>query len=196
MVDGGGAAMSCDYCPSEVPVVSGELARRVISRLSPAQRYLAMSLALEWLVTRHEGLELYGISAEHVGAGDLLPRPYEAWETDLIALEFGIVAGLPCPFREDDVHGCILGGLGPLYNRALETGKAPYFWLPSALLRLLDRETYRTFVARKEIADAKVAGLSRNEDVDQRVHMGVEPKEPRIPTHEEKLVASLRSRGA
>lgn len=186
--------MGCAYCPNEVPVTSGRLAERVVSRLDPKRRERVKALALEWLVTKHEGLNLYSISADHVGIGDLPPRPYEGWETDLIALETGIVAGLPCPFKEGD--GCALGGLGPGYNRVSESLKAPYYWLPVAVMRQLDRETYRLLVARCEVADAKVAGLSRNEDLDPRVHIGVDPREPRIPTQEEALVSRLRSRGA
>jgi hypothetical protein len=56
-----------------------------------------------------------------------------------------------------------LGGLGPHYNRAEETGKAPYGWLPTLVAKFLDRPTLLDLARKRQIADAKISLLTRNE---------------------------------
>jgi hypothetical protein len=150
---GGGALMACGDCPNVVPVVSEALAHQIVSRLDKQQAIPAELAALQWLVTRHEGLAIYwGIHG----------RPYTHFEQDAIALETEAASGLPCPFYEVP-QGCLLNGLGPYFNRVSETGHQHYGWLPTMVARLLCRDTFRDLVAHQQIADVKVAFLSRNE---------------------------------
>ena len=143
--------MNCLGCP-QVPVVSVVLAHHRLQRLSESERQAAAAKALEWLLTRHEGVETYaGIHG----------RPYTDEEKDALAVETQAVAGTPCPFFAES--GCIIGGLGPHYNRVEETGKAPYGWLPTLVARECDLGGYKHLVVAKEIADVKVALLTRNE---------------------------------
>lgn len=145
--------MACPNCPNEVPVVSEKLAKQIVSRLDKQQRIAAELAALQWLVTRHEGLSIYwGIHG----------RPYTHFEQDAIALETAATSVLPCPFYEVP-QGCILWGLGSYFNRVSETGHKHYGWLPTMVARLLCRDTFLDLVAHQQVADVKVAFLSRNE---------------------------------
>ena len=141
----------CPNCPT-VPVVSDQLAERIVQGWPEELRGRAIRLAIEWLTTRHPGLSLYeGISG----------RPYSREEKDRIAVETAAVAALPCPFHSEG--GCAIGSLGPDFNRVEETAKAPYGWLPTLVARWCDRDGYRGLVRARAVADAKVALLTRNE---------------------------------
>jgi len=143
--------MSCASCPSPTPVVSLGLSRRVVESVPEEHRLRLFIKALEWLVTRHEGLTVYlGVNG----------RPYTQEERVAIAKETQAVRVLPCPFMEGET--CLLDRL-PLYEFGDEVQKPPYLFLPTAVAKLIDEETLREVVRRKEVADAKVALLSRNE---------------------------------
>jgi len=144
--------MSCLTCPTPVPIVSLRIAKLTASLIPQDKRLKVMYHALEWLVTRHEGLTLYlGVNG----------RNYTNDEKVAISKELGTVQVLSCPFLEGD--NCILDRLPPAYTLANECGKSPYLWLPTAMAKLVDEDTLREVVNRKEVADAKVAMLTRFE---------------------------------
>lgn len=155
----------CPGCPG-VPVVSKALATRVLSRVPRELRPQALQRAMEWLTRQHEGITLYlGIHG----------RPYTNIEKDAIAVETSAVSSLPCPFVLEG--GCIIGGLGPHYNRVEEMKKPPYGWLPTFVALTWDTEGYRGLVKAQSIADAKVCELTRNEgflskDEQGRIYVG------------------------
>lgn len=144
--------MPCPNCPGPVPVVSQSLAQKLISQIPETKRPGILIATFEWLTRKDEGLTIYeGING----------RPYTDREKDIIAMEHGIVAELPCPYHTP--NGCMLGGLGPHYNRIEETGKAPYGWLPTLVAKFLDRRTLLELARKRQIADAKISLLTRNE---------------------------------
>ena len=147
--------MTCSGCPTNVPVVSQELACHLVVLMPLDKRTRVAVKAMEWLVERHEGLSLYeGVNG----------RQYTTEERNAIALETPVVAALPCPFYAPDKLGrCVVGGLGKRYNSRDELGKAPYGFLPAMLMRMIDRPGYRTLVQSRTVADAKVAMVTRNE---------------------------------
>jgi len=142
---------TCPGCPV-VPVVSKHLATAVLARKAKLTKERCSVRAFQWLTERHEGLEMY--------AG-ICGRPYTSEEKNAIALDTGAVSGLSCPLFEPD--GCVLGGLGPHYNRAEEMGKQPYGWLPTLIAATYDPVGFRELVKRGAVADAKTALLTRNE---------------------------------
>jgi len=79
-----------------------------------------------------------------------------------IADEAGIVRELPCPFHANDT--CMLERLGQPYLTGLQglLSTAPFMFMPAALARQIDRDMLRRLVVQKEIADAKVARMSRD----------------------------------
>lgn len=147
--------MRCKGCPTSVPVVSDELATHLAIMMPDDVRHKTCEASLAWLVTRHEGLSIYlGING----------RGYTPEERNLIAGETPAVASLPCPYYDKTAKsGCILGGLGRRYSKRQEANKAPYGWLPTMLMRRLDPQALKTLVKSKEIADAKVTMLTRND---------------------------------
>ncbi len=144
--------MPCPSCPGPVPVISQSLAAQVIGKIPELQRPAILIATFEWLTRKDQGLTIYE---------GIIGRPYTNKEKDTIALEHGIVAELPCPYHTPD--GCMLGGLGPHYNRIEETAKAPYGWLPTLVAKFLDRATLKDLARRRQIADAKISLLTRNE---------------------------------
>lgn len=148
----------CPGCP-QVPVVSEKLARTVLKRV--AERGKPLIAALQWLVQPHEGLEVY------LG---VVGREYTQEERDAIAVETQAAAALPCPFQEDGQ--CMIGGLGPHYNRVEETGQAPYGWLPTLVAREWAIDDFRGFVRSRQVADVKVALMNRNEGFLSRDEQG------------------------
>jgi len=132
-------------------VVSLALATRIVAMLPERQRAAILKRSLEWLVTRHPGLTVYlGVHG----------RPYSQDERATIAKECAAVEGLACPFLDGEL--CKLDRL-PGYEPELEVGRAPYLWIPTAMAKLLGEHTLREAVRLKEVADAKVTMLSRNE---------------------------------
>ncbi len=143
-------ARLCPDCPT-VPVVSQRLADVVTKRLPVSRQAAVLIAAMAWLVERHVGLTLYeGING----------RPYTDTEKDAIGAETGLVAGLPCPFVSE--KGCTLGGLGAGYSIIKDSGRPPYAWLPVWITRAYALADYRILVRHRNIADAKVALLTRN----------------------------------
>jgi len=140
--------MACQDCPARVPIVSQALAAKLAVRLPPECRARTAVACLEWLTRQDHGLSLYeGING----------RAYSSLEKDLIALEVPIVATLPCPFAAPtEPEGCILGGIG-----SLDPGAAPFGWLPTMLLWLIDPVSFRAQITSHSIADAKVSMLTR-----------------------------------
>jgi hypothetical protein len=144
--------MKCPNCPT-VPVVSLQLADKVLKAIPEQRRHRALLAAMEWLVTKHPGLNLYeGIHG----------RAYTKTERDAIAVETGAVCGLTCPLYTEK-GGCLIGGLGCNYNHSNEMGKLPYGWLPTLLARAWALNDYRQAVILRAVADAKVTLLNRNE---------------------------------
>ncbi len=142
--------MTCS-CNS-VPVISAFRAVKILALIPKERRQQILQAAMAWLTERHEGIESYN---------GIVSRKYTNQEKDTIAVDTAAVAGLSCPFMTID--GCLLGGLGPHYNRAEETGKQPYLFLPMAVAREWAREDIKELVSRGYVADAKVAFLTRNE---------------------------------
>lgn len=143
-------ARFCPNCPNKVPVVSPELVKRIVERLSPAERLVACNRAALWILTRHPGLTVYeGVHG----------RAYHPDEQLMIALEVGIVAETPCPFHSE--MGCCLGGCATQREWAREPSVGHYLFLPNGILRLLEGPAVVRMLARHVIADAKTAGLTR-----------------------------------
>jgi hypothetical protein len=134
-----------------MPLVGMKLAKRIAVFIPEKNRLKVTLRALEWLCKRDEGLVSYnGVNG----------RQYTEEERRAIAGELAAVETLSCPFMDGET--CMIGGLPRGYNRD-ETAKPPYLWLPTAMVKLLDEETLRQVVKNREVADAKVAMLSRNE---------------------------------
>lgn len=142
----------CPGCPT-VPVVSRELGAKVLARKSQKVKQECLIRAMSWLTERHEGLSIYaGICASE--------RNYTNDEKNAIATETGTVSGLPCPLLEG--NECVLGGLGPHYNPHEEFFRKPYAWLPAVIAKACDADGLYALMRRGQIADAKVALLTRN----------------------------------
>ena len=154
--------MPCSRCPGPVPVMSVALARRILAQVPELQRPKILIASFEWLCGKDEGIRIYeGITG----------RPYTDREKDAIALDQGVVAGLPCPYHTP--NGCMLGELGPQYNARDEHQKAPYGWLPTLVAREWDRATLTDMAKRREIADAKISLLTRNAEFYTREMVGI-----------------------
>lgn len=151
--------MACPDCPAKVPVISQAFAATLVVRLSEERKRRVALACLEWLTRRDAGLKLYeGING----------REYSDLEKDLIALEVPVVTRLPCPlYAPKERNKCVLGGLGQ-HGRLFDPGAAPYGWLPTMLLRLIDPVSFRAQVVARQVADAKVGLLTRKTLLDPR----------------------------
>lgn len=149
----------CRDCPN-VPIVSYPAGLAVCARLlmlSGKQRAAVIDASVDWLTHKHDGLELYeGIAG----------RPYTDAEKDLIGVEAPVVASLLCPYVVG--NDCLIGGLGVGFTAEREAGHLQYFWLPTFIVRHFRRPLLAALVELKRIADAKIAALTRNRELDQR----------------------------
>jgi hypothetical protein len=146
--------MLCQGCPGHVPCISLRLTEHILADIPPAKRAAILIATFEWLTRRDEGIVCYeGITG----------RPYTDQEKAMISLDTEVCASLPCPYASTNDEGCLLGGLGPHYNRMEEANKAPYGWLPTLVARTWDPQTVRDLGKRRAIADVKIAILTRND---------------------------------
>ena len=141
---------SCLGCPEHVPAVSLFLARRIAARLGDDERRDVIARCARWLTEKHPGLHAY------LG---ILGRPYTEEERVWIATEEWAVEQTPCPFAIPG--GCALRGIGTAAEVASESTRREFFWLPTALLMVLDPGALGYLIRFRLSADAKVSGLSR-----------------------------------
>ena len=138
----------CPGCPGRVPIVSDRLAARVCRRLPPETNpWEVIAHAVDWL-TRPDDLQVV------LGVTE---REYWPIEKLAIASEVWRAALLPCPFAMPT--GCALGGLASRREWQAEERANSWFFLPTALLRVLNRPLLRDRVARRLVADAKISRL-------------------------------------
>lgn len=143
----------CSGCPDHVPAVSWALALSVVQRLGAGDRPRVIGRCVDWLTTRHPNMRVYlGVCG----------RPYFADERESIATESWAVEQTRCPFAQDGT--CLIGGLGTAAQLHREARRSEYVWLPTALLKLLDPGLLRYLTQTRVVADAKVAGMTRNRD--------------------------------
>lgn len=136
-----------------VPVVTERLARDMVINLDPnVSREGIISRAAEWLTRKDEGLQVY------LG---VVGRPYEEWERDASVSELWRVEKLACPFHEKGE--CLLKSSFSPEVIAIGELNGPWFWLPTAVLRIMDRPLLRSLYRNREIADAKMAILNRRD---------------------------------
>lgn len=139
-------------CLGTVPIVSRRLALQVLGQVPRWDAERILKAAVGWLIEQHPGLELYrGIQG----------RQHTDEERVAVGRELATVARLPCPFQEG--RTCILGGLGPGYNRASEGNGQPYAWLPMHVAKALAPENAKKMVRAGAVADAKAVYLNTNE---------------------------------
>ncbi len=141
----------CPEC-GPVPVVSTKLAEMILAGVPVGIRDRILTVTFDWLTTKHAGIRIYkGITG----------RAYTNEEKDAIGPDQGLVSELECPYRGR--LGCVIGGLGPHYNVIEEHSRgAPYGFLPALVARAWDPKRYKGLIEAQEIADAKVALLTRN----------------------------------
>lgn len=138
----------CPGCPHKTPVVSLPLVQRLVASLDREQQTHALGLCVDWLTRKHLGIDL---QLGHVKV------PY-AWEERVaVATEVWRVADLPCPFHS--AQGCVLRGYTTPVDYAQEEGRGSWSWLPTYLLRCMNRSLLRDLFGRGLIPDAKVATL-------------------------------------
>lgn len=151
---------SCPECPAKVPIVANFLAQDVVNRVrvfASDHKYRLLERAFAWLAAPVAGATIYeGING----------RPYTAQEKDAIGGETGYVAATGCPFALTN-GGCDLGGYCTPAEWQHNTGRRLYLFLPTALAMGLAQGFYRDFVTRHQIADAKIAWLTRNVSLPQ-----------------------------
>lgn len=144
----------CPGCPGHVPVVSSHLARAALLHLPESTSPLdVIAHAVGWLTNRDRELFLY--------LGKTGEQTYAREEVLAVEAEVWRASELPCPFAMPT--GCALGGLCTPGEWAAEPRHGPWLFLPTALLRLLDRPLLRDLVERRLVADAKVARLLRRD---------------------------------
>lgn len=165
--------MACPDCPGAVPVVSQAMASAIVVQMTKEHKDRAALLSLQWLTKRDPLLSLYE---------GIMGRAYTNFEKDLIAIEVGVVSHLSCPFHDAKERGQC--ALGPAVQYALshDPGSAPFGWLPTMLLRLIDPVQFRALVKAREIADAKVSMLTRKRALDPFEGTQEQPSEPSLVT--------------
>lgn len=143
--------MLCRTCPSPLPVVSARLVAHIARNIPEGKRMAIMLAAYEWLLTKHEGIDLC------LGASG---RRYTDQERVAVHYQTAAVHGLACPYRKGE--GCLIEQANPKI-RIWRDLHPPYLWLPTGLLREFDKPSLSVFVRQKEVADAKIALLKRDE---------------------------------
>ncbi len=160
--------MICRSCPSPIPTVSLRLAADIANKIPERHQMKVILPAVNWLLERHEGLSFYhGIHG----------RPYTNEEKVAIADDTTAIEWLTCPYcvRSEDIHihkdgSCILESINPNIRIFRDSefrdanGQGQFMWLPAALVRALDKDLLRELVSSKDIADAKVTILTRDEE--------------------------------
>lgn len=152
-------------CEGPVPIISESLAIEWLPKVPFELRKAALDAAFAWLTMKHATLSIYQ---------GIMGRPYTAMERNKIASENTRAARLPCPFMTES--GCLLGGLPESYTQGQERLRAQvglfnlhpgsvggYALLPMFVAREWGRRQFAYLLRTRQIADGKVAYLTRNE---------------------------------
>jgi len=143
----------CPQCPN-APTCSLELAKAIVARLTPDQVKHVKETCVAWLVNRDDGLLTYsGITGE---------TAYHWAVKDLVTAELWVVEDSACPFAKSD--GCQLRGASTLAGWEQSYRAKQWSWLPTYLLKVIDRDLLIDLTRNRLVADAKVAALNQRKD--------------------------------
>lgn len=145
--------MACpegDRCTTRTPIVALSAVQSYLDTQSGEQRNALTYVSRLWAEDNSKPLAKMGI----VG------RSYTVEERVAIAADTPAIHETRCPFAMEN-NGCMVNRL-PKYNPKQKRSTPEYMFLPGAILRVQDRASLRHAVEKYEVADAKVAFLTRS----------------------------------